>query len=40
MVDGVFSEDFLKAYCNLKWEEVYALEHTPHPIEFKLYYSS
>jgi len=40
MVDGVFSEDFLRAYCALKWEEVYALEHTPHPVEFKLSYSS
>ncbi len=39
MTDGVFSEDLLKAYCALKWEEVYALEHTPHPVEFKLYYS-
>jgi len=24
----------------LKWEEVYAFEHTPHPIEFQMYYSS
>ena len=39
-VGGVFSEDFLKAYSELKWEEVYALEHSPHPLEFKLYYSS
>jgi glutamine synthetase len=23
----------------LKWEEVYAFEHTPHPIEFAMYYS-
>jgi glutamine synthetase len=23
----------------LKWEEVYAFEHTPHPIEFQMYYS-
>lgn len=40
IADGVFSEDLLTAYCALKWEEVYALEHTPHPMEFKLYYSS
>ena len=36
----VFTEDFISAYLELKWEEVYALEHTPHPIEFKMYYSS
>jgi len=23
----------------LKWEEVYAFEHTPHPIEFQMYFS-
>ncbi|MFT6537315.1 MAG: glutamine synthetase [Loktanella salsilacus] len=23
----------------MKWEEVYAYEHTPHPIEYKMYYS-
>jgi glutamine synthetase len=40
MQGGVFSADFLKNYCALKWEEVYTFEHTPHPIEFKLYYSS
>ena len=36
---GVFSEDFIEAYIELKMEEVYAFEHTPHPIEFKMYYS-
>ena len=36
----VFSEDFISSYLELKWEEVYALEHTPHPIEFQMYYSS
>src|SRR3954465_2735681 len=36
----VFTEDFISAYLELKWEEVYALEHTPHPIEFQMYYSS
>lgn len=40
MAGGVFSEAFLKAYGALKWEEVYALEHAPHPVEFKIYYSS
>ena len=36
---GVFSEDFIESYIELKMEEVYAFEHTPHPIEFKMYYS-
>jgi glutamine synthetase len=33
----VFTEDFISAYLELKWDEVYALEHTPHPIEFQKY---
>jgi glutamine synthetase len=36
---GVFSDDFIDSYISLKMEEVYAFEHTPHPIEFKMYYS-
>jgi len=24
----------------LKFEEIYRVEHTPHPIEFEMYYSS
>ncbi len=35
----VFSRDQIEAYLELKWEEVYAFEHTPHPIEFQMYYS-
>ncbi len=35
----VFSDDAIDGYMNLKWDEVYALEHTPHPVEFALYYS-
>ena len=35
----VFSSDQLQGYMDLKWEEVYAFEHAPHPIEFSLYYS-
>lgn len=35
----VFSRDMIEAYLELKWEEVYAFEHTPHPIEFQMYYS-
>ncbi len=35
----VFSDDLIDSYLELKWEEIYAFEHTPHPIEFKMYYS-
>ena len=35
----VFTKDQLEGYMELKWEEVYAYEHTPHPMEYKLYYS-
>jgi len=35
----VFSDDLIDGYIDLKWEEVYAFEHTPHPIEFQMYYS-
>jgi glutamine synthetase len=35
----VFSDDLIDAYLEIKWEEVYAFEHTPHPIEFQMYYS-
>jgi glutamine synthetase len=35
----VFSKDFIESYIELKWEEVYKFEHTPHPIEFQMYYS-
>jgi len=35
----VFNMDQIEAYIELKWEEVYAFEHTPHPIEFQMYYS-
>jgi len=36
----VFTNDQIDAYIELKMEEVFAFEHTPHPIEFKMYYSS
>ncbi|OSP56631.1 type I glutamate--ammonia ligase [Pseudoruegeria sp. SK021] len=40
LAGDVFTKDQIDAYCELKWQEVYAYEHTPHPIEFKMYYSS
>ncbi len=36
---GVFSDDQLDAYAELKMEEVIEFETTPHPVEFKNYYS-
>jgi glutamine synthetase len=36
---GVFSDDFIDSYIELKMNEVYTFEHTPHPVEFKMYYS-
>ncbi|MGE4220061.1 MAG: type I glutamate--ammonia ligase [Alphaproteobacteria bacterium] len=36
---GVFSDAQIDAYMALRWEEVYAFEHTPHPIEYAMYYS-
>ena len=35
----VFTDDLIDGYINLKWEEVYNFEHTPHPVEFEMYYS-
>ena len=39
MRGDVFSKDLIDGYVELKWNEVYAFEHTPHPVEFKMYYS-
>ena len=36
---GVMDADMLEGYMALKWEEVYNFEHTPHPIEWQMYYS-
>lgn len=36
----VFTQDQIDAYIELKWEEVYRFEHTPHPVEFEMYYSA
>jgi glutamine synthetase len=36
----VFTDDQIDAYLELKWEEVYNMEHTTHPIEFAMYYSA
>ncbi len=36
---GVFTRDQIEGYCELKWEEIYSYEHTPHPVEYQMYYS-
>ena len=36
---GVFTEDMIKGYIDLKRGEVERLNMTTHPVEFDLYYS-
>ncbi|MBT7354871.1 MAG: glutamine synthetase, partial [Rhodospirillaceae bacterium] len=36
----VMTDDMIDGYMDLKWEEVYNFEHTPHPVEWQMYYSS
>ena len=33
---GVFTDDQIDAFIALKFEEIYNLEHTPHPMELSL----
>jgi glutamine synthetase len=40
LAGDVFTKDQIEAYLELKWEEIHAFEHAPHPVEFQLYYSS
>jgi glutamine synthetase len=35
----VFSDDMVDSYIELKMEDVIRFEHTPHPVEFEMYYS-
>ena len=39
LAGDVFTRDQLEGYAALKWEEVYKFEHTPHPVEYAMYYS-
>ena len=39
LAGDVFSIDQIESYIELKWTEVYRFEHTPHPVEFEMYYS-
>ena len=36
---GVFSDDMIDAYMELKMEDVQRMRMTTHPIEFEMYYS-
>ncbi len=36
---GVFDDDFIDSYIELKMAEVHRYEMTPHPVEFEMYYS-
>ena len=36
---GVFDDDFIDSYIELKMTEVERFEMTPHPVEFEMYYS-
>ena len=36
---GVFTDDLIDGYIELKMNEVWDMEHTPHPIEYVNYYS-
>ncbi len=39
LAGDVFNTDQLESYIALKWTEVFRFEHTPHPVEFEMYYS-
>ncbi len=36
---GVFTEDQIESYMELKWPDVYRWEMAPSPVEFDMYYS-
>jgi glutamine synthetase len=39
-VGGVMDDDFIDSYIDLKMQEVIKFEHTPHPVEYEMYYSA
>ncbi|MER2508829.1 type I glutamate--ammonia ligase [Amaricoccus sp.] len=40
LAGDVFTPGQIESYSALRWKEVYAFEHTPHPIEYQMYYSA
>ena len=39
LAGDVFTKSQIEGYVALKWEEVFAFEHSPHPVEYQMYYS-
>jgi glutamine synthetase len=39
LAGDVFTKDQIQGYIDLKMEEVERYEHTPHPVEYAMYYS-
>ena len=39
LAGDVFTQDQIDGYVALKMEEVESYEHTPHPVEYGMYYS-
>ena len=39
LAGDVFTKDQIEGYIELKMEEIETYEHTPHPVEFGMYYS-
>ncbi|MCE8001011.1 MAG: type I glutamate--ammonia ligase [Rhodobiaceae bacterium] len=39
LAGDVFTKDQIDGYVELKMEEIELFEHTPHPVEFQMYYS-
>ena len=39
LAGDVFTKDQIEGYIELKMEEIETYEHTPHPVEYGMYYS-
>jgi glutamine synthetase len=39
LAGDVFTKGQIESYMALKWKDVYLFEHTPHPVEYGMYYS-
>ena len=40
LAGGVFTEDFIDNFIDIKYEEVQQLRQRPHPHEFFMYYDA